>query len=1050
MKKLSLSFVILALLLGSGSAQRPSSSGFNIVTASSEAKYPARSPDAVLNPAKNAAGLKVDFGGLPLYFTANEGQVDAKALFYAKASRYTLWLTREGLVFDSFKTEEKAAPDRIHGPALRPERPERQAVKRDVSRLVFLGANKDPQVVPVDETALKVNYFIGNDPAKWHTDILTSAAVLYKDVYDKIDLKVYGVESRIEYDWIVRPGGNPADIRFKYDHVKGTRIDKDGNLLVETSFGELMHKKPEAYQRAGHIDRKDVGDGQRSPILSAFTTIGRNAFGFEVGAYDLGRELVVDPVILAYSTYLGGSGSERATGIAVDHCGNVYVTGSTESTDFPTLNPFQSYRGNNAAVFISKIDTTKSGIASLVYSTYLGGNSSESSFGISSDANGNVYVAGSTLSTDFPTLSQYQMEPGGGWDAFVTKLDTTLSGSASLKYSTYLGGNGETWGFGIASDEFGNAYVTGYTLSTNFPVLNQFQTYKGDLDAFVTKLDTTLSGGACLKYSTCLGGNNYEQAFGITIDDSGCVYVVGGTYSLNFPMLNAFQASHAGGFSDAFLTKIDPKQNGEASLVYSTYLGGSELDYGCRISVDGNSNAYVTGWTGSTNFPTLNQYQSDQGGDDAFVSKIDTSKSGLASLAFSTYLGGTSYDYGRGIAVDGNGFAYVSGITYSADFPAINEYQTYQGGFDVFVAKFDTGQSGGGNLIYSTYLGGSGWEGWHSGSYAEIAVDAAGRAYIAGLTDSADYPVKNQYQSDMNLTDVFVTMIVPDTDIALAKSADNITPKVGETFHYTVMATNNGPMDASGLLVLDLLPSGISCQSSNPSQGTYAAGTGIWNVGALANGASATLTLSVIGTQAGAISNTASVSSVNESDPNPENDSASVTVTLIQIYTIAIESDPGGTTQPPPGEYSFEDGASVSVLAAPSPGNEFAGWIGDASGLTNPITVVADRDKTIRATFARVVKPPLGLTGQKLTNRNVSSVEYVARLTWQPNGANPEPITYRIYRIGSGLPALIGQAEAGATEFIVRGLAKSMAYRFGVAAVNAQGWESDMAEVVVQ
>jgi uncharacterized repeat protein (TIGR01451 family) len=1130
---------------------------------------PAQVPEVKTQQNTNPSGLKVDFGSIPLYFTANRGQVDSRALFYAKASRYTLWLTEEGLVFDSFKSESPEAPAIGKEPSLRPEKLEGRKYERDISRLVFLNAAKHPEIVPVDETALKVNYFIGNDPAKWHTAVPTSEAVLYKNIYDRIDLKVYGIESRIEYDWIIRSGGNPRDIRFKYENVKGTRVDEAGNLLVETGFGELMHKKPVAYQEG--VDGRPVKgrafaaeaaplteagataalvgpseNATRTSVESAFKNIGENSYGFEVGAYNTGRELVIDPVVLAYSTYLGGSGADEGRGIAVDSRGNAYVTGYTASTNFPTLNQYQTDQAD-VDVFVTEIDTSQSGNASLVYSTYLGGNSYDYGYGIAVDGSSNAYVTGYTNSTNFPTLNQYQTDQTYS-DVFVTKLDTTQSGNASLVYSTYLGGNSHDFGFGIAVDGSGDAYVTGQTYSTDFPILNQYQTDQTSADVFVTKIDTTQSGNASLVYSTYLGGNSeYEYGYGIAADNSGNAYLTGATVSTNFPTLNQYQTDQTSW--DVFVTKLDTTQSGNASLVYSTYLGGNQNEQGYGIAVDNSGKAYVTGWTDSLNFPILNQYQSRQTYYDAFVTKLDTTQSGNASLVYSTYLGGNNNDIGRGIAVDGSGNAYITGYTLSTNFPILKQYQTDQTSWDMFVTKLDTTQSGNAGLVYSTYLGGSGQDGYYySNDYAGIAVDGRGNAYVTGYTDSTDFPTLNQYQMDQGGRDVYITKIRASADISVTKTSDNLTPKVGETFNFTVTAANNGPMGATGLQVTDSLPAGLAYQSSTLSKGTYTSGTGIWDIGALAIGETATLTLSVVGTAGGGATNTASVSALNEYDPDTSNDSASVTVSL--KYVLRIRAGTGGTTDPEPGTYSYDPGASVSILATasagyrfgywsgdasgsvdkgtsvgisaaasagdrigsrsggasgsanpititmngnkivtanfirgyeliisagaggttvpepgtyfhdggtsvkvqanPSTGYQFDSWTGDASGSANPLTVVMDRDKTIQANFSGVVKPPLGLTGEKLVNRNVSTVEYVVRLKWQPNGANTEPISYRIYRIENSQATLVGSVGAGTYEYIVRRLLATRAYRFGVTAVNSQGWESDRVEVAVQ
>jgi hypothetical protein len=744
-------------------------------------------PQALHQNPKAAVKPDVNFGKIPLYFIFNKGQVNEKALFYAKASRYTLWLTGEGLVFDSVrKVKVKAEVEETHPvPSFGHVHPSQEGnekfkIERDVSRLVFLNANKNPEIIPLDESTLRVNYFIGNDPSKWHCDVPTSKAVLYKNLYKNIDLKVYGIEKQIEYDWIVKPGGNPEDIRVEYKNVKNTRIDDEGNLLIETDFGELMHKKPVSYQQicmehgarsTGHnpggtvqcashsVHGAGVGAGlracpnERKDVNVTFKKMGKNIYGFAVGEYDKRVELIIDPVVLAYSTYLGGENQDNGCSIAVDSSGNAYVTGSTESTTYPTLNPYQANQGGTDA-FITKIDTTQSGASSLIYSTYLGGGGSDLGASIAVDGSGNAYVTGDTDSADFPCLNQYQTYQGGS-DAFVTKIDTNQSGASSLIYSTYLGGGSSDFGTGIAVDSSGNAYVTGWTDGTDFPCKNQYQTVQGLHDAFVTRIDTTQSGVSSLIYSTYLGGISFDYGSGIAVDSSGNAYVIGRTNGPDFPCQNQYQTDQ--GSSDAFVTKIDTNQSGVSSLIYSSYLGGGDFDHGWGIAVDNSGNAYVTGRTDSTDFPCKNQYQNDPGDStwDGFVTRIDTTQSGVSSLIYSTYLGGGSYDKSVAIAVDNSGYAYVAGWTESTDFPCKNQYQTDQGTWDVFVTKIDTNQSGASSLFYSTYLGGGIWD------YGEgLAVDSSGNVYVTGRTFSPDFPTLNQYQADQGSWDTFITKLI--------------------------------------------------------------------------------------------------------------------------------------------------------------------------------------------------------------------------------------------------------------------------------------------------
>jgi len=290
--------------------------------------------------------LNPDFGKIPLYFIQNEGQVDEKALFYAKTSRYTLWLTEEGLVFDSSRRIKKESAESKRLSPRDMNGPEDFSYDRNVSRLVFLNANRNPEVIPMDDTEHKVNYFIGNDESEWQTNIQTSRAVLYKELYPNIDLKVYGMEKQIEYDFVVKPGGQVSDIAFEYKDVEKTRIDNESNLIVDTEFGEIKHAKPVCYQ---------VIKGERVEIQAGFMEIGDDHYGFKLKGYNRNYELIIDPVVLVYSTYLGGSGEDWGYGIAVDSEGAAYVTGYTTSFDFPTKNPIQGYNAGANDVFIAKI-----------------------------------------------------------------------------------------------------------------------------------------------------------------------------------------------------------------------------------------------------------------------------------------------------------------------------------------------------------------------------------------------------------------------------------------------------------------------------------------------------------------------------------------------------------------------------------------------------------------------------------------------------------------------------------------------------------------------
>ncbi len=597
--------------------------------------------------------VSTDFGMLPLYFIPNQGQVDQAARFYARTSRYTLWITRQGLVFDSIRKDAGAI--RATG----------------VSRLVFVGANPNTEIVTLEDDGYRINYFTGNDPGKWRTAIPTARAVLYRGIYKNIDLKVHGIEKQVEYDWLVRPGGDAASIQFECQSIESAHVDAEGNLLVETPFGVLKNKKPFAFQ--------NTANGSRKTTNAAFKKMAGNIWGFTVGEYDRSLELVIDPLVLVYSTYLGGSADDYDYGIAVDGAGCAYVTGQTASSDFPISDtPFQPSKSIGWDLFVTKLNSSGSG---LVYSTYLGGSANDYGLGIAVDSSGCAYLTGYTASVNFPIYNPMQMFYGGGnTDAFVAKLN---AGGDTLLYSTFLGGQGDERGLSIALDGSNCAYVTGYTNSVNFPVnSNPFQQTKSvGWDAFVTKLNASGSG---LVYSTYLGGWSDDSGSGIAVDSSGCAYVTGQTASSNFPTQNPYQSYRAGG-RDAFVSKLNASGSG---LVYSTFLGGSADDYGFGIALDGSGCAYVTGQTAANDFPTHNSFQSaNMGGSDAFVSKLTSGGNGLV---YSTYLGGSADDGGNGIAVNSTGCAFVTGQTASGNFPTNNSFQATQGGgFDAFVSELE-------------------------------------------------------------------------------------------------------------------------------------------------------------------------------------------------------------------------------------------------------------------------------------------------------------------------------------------------------------------------
>jgi len=532
---------------------------------------------------KSTNQILEEYGKIPLSFEQNLGQTDSQVKFLSRGSGYTIFFTPDDVVMSLRSTSEDSSNQYI------------------TIEMSLIGVNP-AQITGLEKQAGISNYFIGNDPQKWYTDIPNYANIKYTDVYSGIDLVYYGNQQKLEYDFVVAPGADPQNILFEINGADKLILDEGGNLIIETTDGQLIQHAPIIYQEI---------NGKRQVIDGGYK-LEENRIGFYISDYDNTLPLVIDPV-LVYSTYLGGSNNDGGRAIAVDSSDNAYVTGNTRSTNFPTKNPIQAaHAGGVFDAFVTKINAAGN---AHVYSTYLGGSGGDFGFSIAVDSSRNAYVTGETQSTNFPTKNPIQAAHAGGGDTFVTKINA--AGNAHV-YSTYLGGSSDDTGRGIAVDSSGNAYVTGPTGSTNFPTKNPIQAANaGSGDVYVTKIN---AAGNAHAYSTFLGGSGLEIGSNIAVDSSRNAYVTGETQSTDFPTTNPIQAAHAGGVFDAFVTKINAAGNAHA---YSTYLGGSNNDGGRDIAVDLSGNAYVIGETLSTNFPTTNPIQAALAGDtDSFVLKI--------------------------------------------------------------------------------------------------------------------------------------------------------------------------------------------------------------------------------------------------------------------------------------------------------------------------------------------------------------------------------------------------------------------------------------------
>jgi Beta-propeller repeat len=657
---------------------------------------------------------------LPLSFERNDGQTDPEVKFLSRGTGYVLFLTRDEAVFSlRSRTLGSDAALHPHSGAL-PE-----ASTTDVLRMKFRHVNKSSTPVGEGQLPGKSNYFIGNDPTRWRSDAPAYAKVRYRSLYKNIDLVYHGCERNLEYDYVIRPGGNAASIQFSLDEASWSELGPSGELLIRLKNSSLRLERPVAYQFVG---------GERRNIEVQFLMLGGLEYGFKLGDYDHSRTVVVDPV-LVYSTYLGGSNDEGIFGIGFDAQRNIYIAGETSSVDFPTQNALQSQVGGSYDAFVSKFDASGK---HLVYSTYLGGSDYDHAVGIRVDGDGNTYVAGLTSSKDFPVKNALQTSNAGGSDGFIARLNSTGS---TLVFSTYLGGSGTDQVNALALGPDDSIYVAGFTSSSDFPTTPNAMQTKCDGgvqpfcigDGFVARLGAS---GQRLLYSTFVGGSSYDSAAGIAVDPQGNAYVAGQTSSSDFPVRNAYQPTF-GGIGDAFVVRLNAVGS---KAIWATFLGGSNFDNGTDVAIDRRNNVYVAGITASTDFPLSHAFQnSNHGGQfDGFVSKLNEQGS---RLMYSTFVGGSGMDYPFRIAVSCDGQATIVGFTSSTDFPLQAPLQaTYAGGnTDGFLLQLSlTGD----RLRFSTYLGGTGDE----YGYA-LSAGCDGRLWVGGSTSSTDFPLMNPFQS---------------------------------------------------------------------------------------------------------------------------------------------------------------------------------------------------------------------------------------------------------------------------------------------------------------
>jgi uncharacterized protein (TIGR03437 family) len=848
----------------------------------------------------------------PLAFEPNVGQTDPQVRFLTRSPGMMVFFTDTEAVM-VLRQRQENGNSHLGRPR---HRHARSAAEHQVVRMKLTGGAV-PQTAGLEKLPGVSNYFIGNDPAKWRTDIPHYARIRYNGVYPGIDMLCYGNGGQLEYDLVVAPGADPRRIELAWDGVDRIGRNADGDLVLGTRLGELVQKRPRVYQETG---------GRRVEVAARYVVGRDRRVTLALARYDRGRPLVIDPVLLVYSTYLGGSGDDNADSIAVDANGAAYVAGDTDSANFPTQSAYQTTYAGDTDVFVSKFSAAGN---TLLYSTYLGGKGDDEPEEIAVDGAFSAYVTGSTTSGDFPTQSAYQSSYSGDTDAFVAKL--APSGNA-LVYSTYLGGSGEDEGYCLVVDGAGSAYVTGYTASANFPTQSAYQSaYKGGTDAFVAKLAPS---GKALDYSTYLGGSNLDIGFNIAVDGSGSAYVAGCTESTDFPLQSPYEKQYLGGCAP-FVAKLG--QNG-STLVYSTYLGlamnAQTSDQSEGVAVDGSGAAYITGSTRSQSLTTVSAFQTTSGGSlDVFVAKL--SPAGNA-LEYSTYLGGSGDEEPYGVAVDAAGAAYVSGYTTSLNFPTQSPFQAQnRGGEDVFVTKLGPA---GNVLAFSTYLGGSGDE---ISTY--VAVDGAGAAYVAGFTTSKDFPTASPYQaSNKGSSNAFVAKLqlpvaVATNPVGLAISVDGASLTAPQGFDWAAGATHS-----------------IGASSPQGTGSTRYAFTN-WSDGggpshSITASSTATTYIASFGTQ----------------------------------YQLAASASPaaGGTVSASPASTDgyYNSGTQVQLTAKANAGYQFSNWSGDLTGNANPQPLAMSAPRSVTAAF--ISTPPSGNPVNIAEINVVAGGTNIAQNTW--------------------------------------------------------------------
>lgn len=573
-------------------------------------------------------------------------------------------------------------------------------------------------------------YLVGNNKADWRTNIDHFGAVRGSEAYPGIDVVYHLSGKALEFDFAVAPGGDPSRIRMAFDTAGSVRVNSNGDLVF---WNGIVQKRPVAYQER---------NGRRTEVAANYVLNGQGEVRFRLGSYDRSRELVIDPVL--YSSYVGGDRNEIANAMTVDSKGNVWVTGSSASyygLSIPNTAIQNSTKGAKD-IFLAGFTPDGNGALALFYWTQLGGGADDEATSIQVDAQGFVYLGGSTASSDFPRAgTALQADPGGARDGFISVLRPEL-GADALQWSQFYGGNNDDVITAIVVDSAGSVYFTGNTRSDSLPGADasvvQSQN-RGGAEAFFGKAIPAASSKS-LAYASYLGGGGADFSTGIGVSATGKVWIAGYTNSTDFPVTaDGTMQSPASG-TDLFVARIDMGKGGLDGLEYCSYLGWNAQDVATEMKMDASGQIWIAGYTNSTDFPAQNGRTQPAGSTDAFVIRYDPAKSGQPNpVTYAALIGGNATDVIYGMTFLPNGTLALSGYTFSNDFPVVGETRakSLNNGAKAFIVRLNPAL-GADAITYSNVVAGS-----LNDVGTAVAGDARGFLYLAGYTFSRDFPVTN-------------------------------------------------------------------------------------------------------------------------------------------------------------------------------------------------------------------------------------------------------------------------------------------------------------------